>query len=126
MNQRGAARIGEQLPAQADQPARRNAEFHSHAPGIVVHHFHHFAAPAAQRFDHDAGEGFRAVHHQQFQRLHALPVFLAHHDLRLSHHQLVALAPHRFDQNRELQFAAGQHAKRIGGSCCLPRAATRS
>ena len=46
----------------------------------------------------------------------AAAVFGAHHDFRLAHHQLVAFAAHRLDQDRELQFAAAQNAKRVGGS----------
>ena len=116
MDQRGAARVCHQLAAQSNQPTRRNAEFHAHAPGIVVHHFFHFAAAVSQQLHHDADEIFRAVHDQQFQRLEPPPVFRAHHDFRLAHHQLVTFAPHRLDQNRQLQFAAAQHAKCVGGS----------
>ena len=31
-------------------------KFHADAPGVVIHHLHHFAAPAAKRFHHDADE----------------------------------------------------------------------
>ena len=82
---------------------------------MVVHHLFHFAAAAAERFHHDADERFRAIHDQQFERLDAAAVFGAHHDFRLADHQLVAFAAHRLDQDRELQFAAAEHAKRIGG-----------
>ena len=116
MNQRSAARVGEQLAAQANQSARRNAEFHAHAPGMVVHHFFHFAAPRAERFHHDADESFRAIDDQHLKRLKALAVFRLHHDFRLAHHQLVAFAAHGLNQNRKLQFAAREHTKCIGGS----------
>ena len=46
----------------------------------------------------------------------AAAVFGAHDDFRLADHHLVAFAPHRLDQNRELQFAAAEHAKRVGGA----------
>ena len=54
--------------------------------------------------------------HQQFERLDAPPVLRAHHDLGLADHQFVAFAAHRLDQNRELQFAAAEDAKRVGGA----------
>ena len=82
----------------------------------MVHHFFHFAAPGAERFHHDADERFRAIDDQQFERFEAPAVFGAHHDFRLADHQLVAFAAHGFDQDGQLQFAAAQHAKRVGGA----------
>ena len=114
MDQRRAARFGQQLAAQADQPARGNAELHAHAAGAVVDHLRQFAAARAQALHDDADVGFRAVDHQHFQRLEALAVFGAHHDFRLADHQLVAFAAHGFDQDGELQFAAAEHAKGFG------------
>ena len=114
MNQRRAARIGQQLAAQADQSARGNLKFHAHAARAVVDHLSEFAAPRAEAFHDDSDVGFRAVHHQHFQRFEALAVFGFHHDFRLADHQLVAFAAHGFDQDGQLQFAAAQHAKGFG------------
>ena len=83
---------------------------------MVIHHFLHFAAAAAERFHHDSDECFRAIHDQQFERLDAAAVFIAHDDLRLADHQFVAFAAHRLNQNRELQFAAPENAKRVRGA----------
>ena len=47
-------------------------------------------------------------------RLELLAVFVAHDDFGLADHQLEAFAAHGFDQNRELQFAAAEHAERFG------------
>ena len=116
MDQRGAARIGEKLAAQSDQAARRDAELHAHAAGMMVHHFFHFAAARAEKFHHDADEIFRAIDDEQFERLDAAAIFGAHHDFRLADHHLVAFAAHRLDQDRELQFAAAQHAESVGGA----------
>jgi len=52
---------------------------------------------------------------QPLQRLQFLAVFRARNDFRLAHHQLKTLAPHRLDQNRQLQFAAPQHPERFRG-----------
>src|SRR5580704_7852268 len=83
---------------------------------MVVDHFFHFTTARAEEFHHDADEIFRAVDDEQFERLDAAAVFGAHHDFRLADHHLVAFAAHCFDQNRELQFAAAQNAKRVGGA----------
>ena len=48
MDQRGAARFGQQLAAQSDQSARGNAELHAHASRAVIDHLRQFAAPRAQ------------------------------------------------------------------------------
>src|SRR5579862_352886 len=116
MDQSGAARIGKELAAQSDQATRRDAELHAHAARMMVYHFFHFAAARAEKFHHDADEIFRAIDDEQFERLDAAAVFGAHHDFRLADHHLVAFAAHCFDQDRELQFAAAQNAKRVGGA----------
>ena len=115
VQERRAARVGQQLPAQADQAARRNREFHAHPSGAVVDHFAEFAAPASQRLHHHANKVFRTIHHQSLEGFKFLAVFLAHHDFRLADHQFVTLAAHGFNQDGELQFAARKHAKHIGG-----------
>ncbi len=111
VQQHRAARIGQQLAAQANQPARRNLEFHAHSARSVIHHLGHFPAPRAQRFHDDAQKVLRHVNHQHFQRLMLRAIDFLEHDFRLAHHQFVAFAPHRFNQDRELQFAAAQDAK---------------
>ncbi len=79
----------------------------------MIAHLEHLAAPGAGRFHDDADEILRHVDHQPLQRLEFLAVFRADHNFRLTHHQLKTFAPHRLDQNRELQFAAPQHAERF-------------
>src|SRR5579862_6046402 len=83
---------------------------------MVVDHFFHFTTARAEEFHHDADEIFRAVDDEQFERLDAAAVFGAHHNFGLADHHLVAFAAHCFDQDRELQFAAAQDAKRVGGA----------
>src|SRR5229473_1695830 len=114
MNQRGAAGVREQLAAQADQAARGDFEIQAHAAGIVVAHLEHFAAAAADGFQDDADETFRDVDHQALEGLELAAVFGAHDDFGLADHQLEAFAAHGFDQNRELQLAAAEHAEGFG------------
>ena len=106
MNQSGAARVRQQLAAQADQSARRNLEVHAHAPGVVIAHLEHFAAPAAECFHNDADETLRYIDDQALERFKLPAFFRAHNDFRLADHQLEAFAPHRLDQDGQLQFAA--------------------
>src|ERR1700722_2450523 len=113
VNQRGAARVRQQLAAQPDQPARRNLEIHAHTAGIVIAHLEHFAPPAAQRFQNDANKALRDVDDQPLKRLELLAVFRAHHNFWLANHQLETFAPHRLYQNGELKFAAPQPAIRF-------------
>jgi len=67
--------------------------------------FFSFHRAGFQRFHHDADERFWTIDDQEFQRFQAAPVFGAHHDSGLAHHQLVALAAHGLDQDGQLQLA---------------------
>src|SRR5580704_10015395 len=116
MNQRGSASVSHQLAAQSNQPARRDAELHAHAAGIVIDHFFHFTAAVSQQFHYDADEILGAIHHQQFEGLPAAAVFGAHYDFRFPNHEFVTLTAHGFNQDRRLQFPAAQHAKGVRGS----------
>src|SRR5882757_4379808 len=113
VNQRGAARVGEQLAAQANQSTRRDFEIEAHAARIVIAHFEHFAAAAANGFENDTNEVFRDVDHQTLDRLQLAAVFGAHDDFGFADHQLKTFAAHGFDQNGELQFATAENAKRF-------------
>ncbi len=86
VNQRGAARVREQLAAQADQAARWDFEIQAHATGIVIAHFEHFAATAADGFQDDADETFRDVDHQALERFELAAIFGAHDDFGLADH----------------------------------------
>ena len=69
----GAARVGQDFAAQADQAARRDMELEAHAAGAVVHHLVHLALARAELLDHHAEEGFRAIDDQVLDRLLSLP-----------------------------------------------------
>ena len=121
MDQGGAAGVGEQLAAQADQAARRNFEIEAHAARAVIAHLEHFAAAAAEGFHDDADEIFGDVDDQALERLQFLAVFGAHDDFGLADHQFEAFAAHGFDQDGELQFAAAEDAEGFRACRCLPR-----
>ena len=55
----GAARVGEDLAAQADQAARGHVKFEAHAAGAVVDHLDHLALAGAELLDHHAQEVLR-------------------------------------------------------------------
>jgi len=56
----------------------------------------------------------RSVDHHELHRLAELAVDGLRDDLGVAELQLVALAPHRLDQDRQLQLAAAQHDERVG------------
>src|SRR5215813_5887702 len=114
MNERGAARVGKQLAAQADESARRNPEFEADAAGAVIAHLGHFATARAERFHDDADEVVGDVDDDALLRLEFAAVFVADDDFGLADHELEAFAAHGFDQDGELEFAAAEDAKGFG------------
>ena len=69
IHNRGAARIGEDLAAQADQTARRHVELEAHPARSVVHHLGHLASPHAEFFYDHAEKRLGTVDHQELERL---------------------------------------------------------
>ena len=114
----GAARVGEELAAQADQAAAGHAEFDAHAAIAVVVHVGDFAFARAELLHDHADEFFGNVDGQVLDRLHQLAVFFIAlgDDLGLADHKLVAFAAHHFDQNGKLKFAAAKNFEGIGRS----------
>ncbi len=109
----GAARRGEELAAEPDEPARRNAELEPRAAEAGVVHLDHAPAPASEPLGHDADVRVGHVEHDELHRLHQLAVDLAGHDLGVRQHHLVAFAPHRLDEDSELELAAAEHGERV-------------
>ena len=66
------------------------------------------AAPRAELRDDDALELLGDVDDELLDRLHRAAVDLPRDDLGPRHLQLVALAPHHLDQDRQLQLAAAR------------------
>ena len=122
----GPARLGEELGAEADQPARRDQVLHARPAGAVVDHLLHAALAQREQLGDDADEVLGHVDRDALDRLLPLPVDLADEHLRLADRQLEAFAPHDLGEHGELQLAAALHlpgvrARRWGG-----RAARRS
>ncbi len=78
-------------------------------------HLHHAAAPLPDLLGDDADEVLGAVDHQLLHRLVELAVDAAGDHLGLADRELVALAPHHLDQDRELQLAAPGDLEGVGG-----------
>ncbi len=112
MHQGGAARVGEQLAAQADQAARRNFEFEAHAARAVIAHLDHLAAAAAEGFHDDADEIVGDVDDQALERLHLSCRLSCLTTISgLPTDELETFAAHRFDQDGELEFAAAENSE---------------
>ena len=115
VEQAGAARVGEELAAEADEAARRDAELEADAAGAVVRHVRHAALAQRERLRDDADVVLGAVDDELLHRLVALAVDLARDDLGLADRELEALAAHRLDEDRHLQLAAAGHLEGVGG-----------
>ena len=110
----GAARLGEELGAEADQAARGHEVVHPHPAGAVVDHLLQAALAQGQQLGDDADVVLGHVDRQALDRLVQLAVDLAGEHLRLAHGQLEALAAHQLDQHRQLQLAAALHLPGVG------------
>lgn len=114
VNERGAARVGQKLAAEADEAARGDFEFEANAAGAVIAHLGHFAAAGAERFHDDADEIVGDVDDDAFLRLEFAAAFIANDDFGLSNHEFETFAAHGFDEDGELQFAAAENAEGFG------------
>ena len=109
----GPARLGEELGAEADQPARGHAVLHPHPAGAVVDHLLERALAQREHLRDDADVVLGHVDREALDRLAALAVDLADQHLRLADRQLEALAAHELDEDRELQLAAAVDLPRV-------------
>ena len=105
----GAAGLGEELGAEADQAARRDEVLHPRPPGAVVDHLLHPALAQREELRDDADVLLRDVDRDALHRLVLLAVDLAGQHLRLADGELEPLAPHDLDEHRELELAAALH-----------------
>ncbi len=96
------------------RPRDGHAELHAHAPDAVVDHLHHPAPARADLLGDDADELLGAVDDELLHRLVELPVDRPGDHLGLADRQLVALAAHHLDQDRELQLAAPGDLEGVG------------
>src|SRR5262245_33119493 len=111
----GAARVGQELGAIADEPARRDAVLEAHPAGAVVHHLDHLRLARPELLGDSTDELLGDVHHQMLHGLERLAAVLLGDDLWLAHLELEALAPHHLDQDRELELAASGYAEGVRG-----------
>ena len=106
VQQAGAAGLGEELGAEADQAARGRQIVEAYPAGRVVDHLLHPALAQGQHLGDDADVILGDVDRQPLDRLAELAVDLAGQHAGLARRQLEALAPHQLEQHDELQLAA--------------------
>ena len=125
VQQAGAARLGEELGADAEQAARRDLELDAHAAGAGVDHVGHLAAALLQLLHDRAGVRFLDVDDERFVRLHGLAVDVLEDDLRARQRELEAFAAHVLGEDREVQLAASGDFEAVGHGRSRARAARR-
>ena len=121
----GAARLGEELGAEADQPARGDEVVHPHPARAVVDHLLHAALAQREQLGDDADVVLGHVDGEPLDGLVHAAVDLAREHLRLAHGELEALAAHQLDEHGELQLAAALDLPRVGPLRVAARAARR-
>ena len=105
----GAARLGQELGAEADQAARRHEVLHARPAGAVVDHLRDAALAEREQLRDDADVVLGHVDRDALDRLVPLAVDLLRQHLGLADRQLEALAAHQLDEHRELELAAALH-----------------
>ncbi len=76
-------------------------------------HLDELAAAGPDELHHRAKLIVRHFDHQAFERLFRYALVVVQHDMRLANRQLVALAAHRFDQDRQMQHAAAEYLEGV-------------
>ncbi len=110
----GAARLGEELGAEADETTRGNEELEAGPPGAVVDDLLHPTLADREELGDGAEELLGHVDGHAVDRLVHLAVDRAGHHGGLADGELEALAAHRLHQHRELELAAALHLPRVG------------
>ena len=115
VQQAGAAGLGEELGAEADQAAGRDDVLHPGPAGAVVDHLLEPALAQRHELD-DARPGSRSGVSMVRRSIGSciLPSTSAGDDLRLADGELEALAAHDLDEDRQLQLAAALHLPGVG------------
>src|SRR4051812_19823928 len=110
----GAARLGEEPRAEADEAARGHGVVHPHPARAVVDHLLHPPLAQREQLGDDADVLLGHVDRHALDRLVDAAVDLARDDLRLADRELVALPAHQLDEDGELQLAAALHLPGVG------------
>src|SRR5262249_8696397 len=109
----GTASGGENLAAETDQSACRDVTFEPDSSRTVFDHLYHLAFASAEFLDHDAQRCFWTIDNQHLDWLVQRLADRCCQDLGLPDRQFITLAPHRLDQDSQLQFASTHDAEGI-------------
>src|SRR5690606_32324938 len=104
-----AARLGEELRAEADEAARGHHELHADPAGAVVRHGLHAALALREELRDGTEVLLGHVDRHVLHGLVDLAVDLLGDHLGLAHRELEALAAHLLDEDREGQLTAALH-----------------
>ena len=115
----GAAGLGEELGAQADQAARRDEVLHPHPAGAVVDHVLDAALAQREQLRDDADVLLRHVDRADARPARGgCPSISRVTHLRLADGQLEALAAHQLDEDRQRAARRGPAPPRRPGARC--------
>ena len=121
VEKRCAARSREKLRAETEQPPCRGLETHDAAARVAGTHVHHRALAGSQSLGDRSNVFVGHIDHAFLHRFVSGRADLAGENLWPADFELIAFAPHRFDQNRELQFTATGHLQDVGRPGVLHR-----
>ena len=110
-----AVGIREEFLAVAHQAARRDFKFQVRHARVARTHVDHLGLSAAELLHHRAHIGIRHLDHQKLDRLIQLAVDLLVNHMRARYLELIVLAAHLLDEDRQVQLAAAGDFKGIGG-----------
>ena len=110
----GAAGVGEEPRAEADEAARGDQELHADPAGAVVRHGLHAALALREQLGDGAEVLLGDVDRHALDGLVHLAVDLLGDDLRLADGQLEALAAHLLDEDRQRELAAALDLPGVG------------
>ena len=110
----GAAGLGHELGAEADQAAGRDPVVHPDPAGAVVDHLDQRALAQGHQLGHHAEVVVGDIDGHPLHRLVELAVDLPGDDLGLAHGELEAFAAHGLDQDGQLQLAAALDLPGVG------------
>ena len=114
VEQAGAARLREEVGAEADQRPRRDHVVESDPAGSVVGHPLHTTLALAEELRDGADVLLRNVDGQALGRLVQLAADLAGDHSGLAERELEALAAHHLHENGELQLAPALYLPGVG------------
>ena len=107
---------GQEGVAEADQPARWDLVLQADVARAVVVQVGHHPQPLGQLLRERADVRFGSLDHQVLHRLDHHAILLVGDHLGPRHLELVALAPQRLQQDRQVKLAAARHQELVGGS----------